>query len=111
MKRPSVLISDPHPASTAALELLRRELAKQERKEWLDFREKFLREHDLVCHYCGKANLKVEIEDMSSAAQRSILATIDHVIPISKGGKRLDPNNCVVACYPCNSKKKDNLWV
>ena len=65
----------------------------------------------LKCHYCGKTGLVKDIEDMSSAAQRSILATIDHVIPISKGGKRFDVSNCVVACYKCNSKKKDNVGV
>ena len=35
--------------------------------------------------------------------------TIDHVIPISKGG-RTDWENCVTSCYQCNSKKSDKLW-
>lgn len=95
----------------ASLELLKKDLAKKEIDEWLRFRSEFLRNHELKCQYCGKKNLVPEIEDMSSARQRSILATIDHIIPISKGGAKFDPNNCVVACYPCNSKKKDNLWV
>ncbi len=30
--------------------------------------------------------------------------TIDHIIPVSKGGKSTW-ENCVAACFPCNSKK------
>lgn len=32
--------------------------------------------------------------------------TIDHVIPLSKGGNWLE-NNIVVACFECNGLKKD----
>jgi len=42
------------------------------------------------CQYCGSNN---EL-------------TIDHVIPVSKGGKS-SFENCVSACKPCNNKKND----
>ena len=45
-----------------------------------------------VCHYCGKtvgaANL-----------------TMDHVIPVARGGKSVR-SNCVPCCKDCNNKKK-----
>jgi 5-methylcytosine-specific restriction endonuclease McrA len=33
-------------------------------------------------------------------------ATIDHVIPVSRGGKS-EYTNCVAACHACNNKKAD----
>src|SRR5262249_30098473 len=40
------------------------------------------------CRYCGgRAN------------------TVDHVVPISAGGPRLDPRNLVAACLPCNVRR------
>lgn len=41
------------------------------------------------CHYCGRDG-----------------ATIDHLLPRSKGG-RSTPTNCVCACYACNQLKAD----
>ena len=45
-----------------------------------------------VCHYCGKnvgaANL-----------------TMDHVVPVSRGGKSTR-GNCVPCCKECNNRKK-----
>ena len=45
-----------------------------------------------VCHYCGR---KVGAEKL----------TMDHVIPVSRGG-RSTRGNCVPCCKDCNSKKK-----
>jgi 5-methylcytosine-specific restriction endonuclease McrA len=48
-----------------------------------------------VCMYCGKhLNAKT--------------ATVDHVLPTSKGGKN-NFLNCVTSCKPCNSWKSDKL--
>lgn len=45
-----------------------------------------------VCHYCGKnvgaANL-----------------TMDHVVPVARGGKSVK-SNCVPCCKECNSSKR-----
>ena len=46
------------------------------------------------CQYCG---VKVAGK----------LATLDHVQPVSKGGKTTW-ENCTTACGPCNSSKSDN---
>ena len=45
-----------------------------------------------VCHYCGK---KVGAEKL----------TLDHVVPVSRGG-RSTRGNCVPCCQDCNAKKK-----
>ncbi len=45
-----------------------------------------------ICHYCGG---KFKPEEM----------TMDHIVPISRGGKSAR-NNIVAACKTCNSKKK-----
>jgi hypothetical protein len=46
------------------------------------------------CQYCG---MRVS----------NSTATIDHVIPVSRGGKT-SWDNCVTACSACNKKKKDH---
>jgi 5-methylcytosine-specific restriction endonuclease McrA len=44
-------------------------------------------------------------EDYSANNKNSNLATIDHVIPLSKGGNKYDESNLVIACKTCNKKK------
>jgi hypothetical protein len=48
------------------------------------------------CYYCGKA----------FGIRRKY--TIDHVIPLVKGGAH-DISNIVLACWPCNRKKRDSI--
>lgn len=57
-------------------------------EDWLEL----VRLHKNRCHYCRKRKL----------------LTIDHVIPLSKGGKHVK-ENIVPACRSCNSKKKDQI--
>ncbi len=45
-----------------------------------------------ICHYCGK---KFDRDEL----------TMDHVIPLSRGGKSTK-KNIVTSCKPCNSEKK-----
>ena len=45
-----------------------------------------------VCHYCGKT---VGAENL----------TMDHVIPVARGGKSVR-SNCVPCCKECNNQKK-----
>jgi 5-methylcytosine-specific restriction enzyme A len=44
------------------------------------------------CHYCENSYSKAEL-------------TMDHILPISRGGKT-SKGNVVVACKACNNKKK-----
>ena len=48
-----------------------------------------------VCHYCGKATPAREL-------------TMDHVVPIARGGKTTK-GNVVPACKECNNMKKQLL--
>jgi len=48
-----------------------------------------------ICHYCGRKTVFREI-------------TMDHVVPLSRGGKSTR-NNLVPACKTCNSRKKSML--
>lgn len=45
-----------------------------------------------VCHYCGKRFPPAEL-------------TMDHLVPIIRGGKTTR-GNCVAACKDCNNRKK-----
>ena len=44
-----------------------------------------------ICHYCEKKYSKKDL-------------TMDHIIPIARGGKSTK-NNIVVSCKTCNTKK------
>lgn len=107
VRRNQVLVEDPSVKSQAALVLLLKRLGREELDKWFEFRLQFLNSHDLVCHYCGKTGLKIEV-DITKKSELKFLATIDHVVPISKGGAQFDPDNYVVACFNCNQKKGDN---
>ena len=63
--------------------------------DWQVIRKKILTRDNMVCYYCQKKMDKAE-------------ATVDHVIPLSKGGERLAPSNLVACCLSCNSRKKNN---
>lgn len=104
----NVLVDNPHPQSLAALVLLTKKLAPRpiSYKFWLKYRKWFLREHvkkhsSIHCFYCNKGPLKKQSDSDDD------LATLDHVHPLSKGGTRFHSSNIVVACYACNSRKKD----
>ncbi|MEZ4600636.1 MAG: HNH endonuclease [Syntrophotaleaceae bacterium] len=50
-----------------------------------------------ICHYCGE---KVDPKEL----------TLDHVVPLVRGG-RSTRGNCVPACKECNNRKKHLLPV
>jgi 5-methylcytosine-specific restriction endonuclease McrA len=47
------------------------------------------------CHYCGRKVAPAKL-------------TMDHVVPLARGGKSVK-NNLVAACKECNNRKKDSL--
>jgi 5-methylcytosine-specific restriction endonuclease McrA len=107
-----VLVEEPHPQSRASLVMLKKHLAMQfdpkdeklQTVKWLVFRDIVLKEvlakeGSLTCHYCKQENLLMESVDLD------FLATLDHVVPVSKGGKVYDRANLVVACHNCNNNK------
>ena len=48
-----------------------------------------------ICHYCGRKFRSAEL-------------TMDHIVPIVRGGKSVK-GNVVPACKECNTKKKYQL--
>jgi 5-methylcytosine-specific restriction endonuclease McrA len=57
----------------------------------------------------SRSNVYLRDNGLCSYCQRHVDrrdSTLDHVIPVSKGGKT-SWENCVTACAPCNSNKSD----
>jgi hypothetical protein len=54
---------------------------------------------DSKCFWCG-----CEIRFDAGPTQESKFATLDHLVPKSKGGK-VEWSNCVMACFKCNNAK------
>lgn len=78
----------------------------------ISFLEEVLeKEGGLVCVYCGKRGLFINYNfgKRITKRMRVKLATVDHVIPTSKGGGQFNKNNMVCACWKCNQKKKDSI--
>ena len=105
------------PQSYAALVLLNDMFRKldvdylneyQIRAKKIGFSREYLTEQneihgDLVCTYCGTPHLIIEMEGMIVPNKRK--ATIDHIVPLSKGVDFFDKRNLTVACGKCNSSK------
>ena len=109
----NVLTKNPPVSALAAGVLLARRLRRNEIKDWLQFREKFLKKKleqygELRCEYCCRGGLSVDVGENPGKERLAVLATIDHVVPLSKGGEEKDEKNLKVACYSCNQRKKDS---
>jgi 5-methylcytosine-specific restriction endonuclease McrA len=63
------------------------------------------RDGDIKCAYCGKGDLAIEYDGMR--VKESKKATIDHIVPVSRGGGRFDASNITPCCGECNGKKGD----
>lgn len=114
-----IVFSDvPHPQSQAGLILLKLQYLKMDIRQrgdndwriWLTFRNRYLRRQrkingSLVCYICGKDKLIANFNSPYSIGGRG--ATVDHRVPLSKGGKKFNEENLEVCCDPCNSGKSD----
>ncbi len=58
-----------------------------------------------ICGICGKP------VDMSLKHGHPMAATIDHIIPIAKGGHPSDIDNLQLAHWSCNRQKSDKLFI
>jgi 5-methylcytosine-specific restriction endonuclease McrA len=71
---------------------------KRERAKARDLRESQWWKRRLakgLCHYCGRSALPREL-------------TMDHIVPVSRGGKTTK-GNVVACCKECNTAKKQLL--
>jgi 5-methylcytosine-specific restriction endonuclease McrA len=109
-KADKVFVEYPHRESRASYLLLRDQLVKVMIDEWEVFRNQIFddyeaQHHTLTCHYCKRSGLVREIQDPCDRSQLKTLATIDHIVALSKGGKKYDRENCRISCSPCNNKR------
>lgn len=65
---------------------------------WQRLRLFVLRRDRYLCQHCLKQDIV------------TIATDVDHIIPLSKGGARLEPDNCQSLCRTCHNRKtaKDN---
>lgn len=107
--------------SLASYVLLKDQLMKQdedyiERGRLIAKRINFSREYllemqrekgSITCTYCGKTDLVIELQEMKVPNDR--LATVDHIVPKSRGGAHYDRRNIAPCCGTCNTKKGNKM--
>jgi 5-methylcytosine-specific restriction endonuclease McrA len=59
----------------------------------------------LICAYCLK---DLDINEKTKNAEK--YPTIDHIIPLYRGGSLTSFDNLVVSCYKCNLEKGNSIW-
>jgi 5-methylcytosine-specific restriction endonuclease McrA len=71
------------------------------------------RDGGMRCHYCSIPlirGFKNNLEAIESLKKNGFgLATVDHIVPLSKGGSN-EPWNMVLACLDCNEAKGDSSY-
>lgn len=80
-------------------------------------RTRIFKRDKCICQYCGKMPIRVEFHRnwQGSIYIRLIdpdtwkCFEVDHVIPVSKGGKS-EESNLKTSCSKCNSKKGNKIW-
>lgn len=92
----------------AASVLLHEVYQQMETKAWHrarnDFLDSELKEKGyLECYYCHRKHLR------RRGGKANERATVDHIIPVSRGGGWTDQANFVVCCDSCNRKKSNHL--
>lgn len=70
------------------------------------YKKHFAKYGKYICSYCKRDDLIVGASIRQSHPQK---ATIDHIIPVSRGGSFIDTNNMVVCCSKCNNDKDNSL--
>lgn len=63
-----------------------------------ELRQQILRRDNWTCQRCGNSIYK----------EPNLLLEVDHIIPISKGGKTI-PSNLQTLCWKCNRSKSDSI--
>ena len=76
-------------------------LGAHRRRYWANRKRVLMSES--VCAICGRP------VDMSLKAPDPMSPTVDHIIPVNKGGHPSDINNLQLAHWICNRMKSDKL--
>lgn len=72
----------------------------EKRHNWLIIH---LESQNGFCVYCGK---RIKIKNSHNSARKLDYASLDHIVPLSKGGAD-NMENTLASCIQCNSEKKD----
>ncbi len=123
-ERHAIRVKRPHVQSMAAGLMLERNLLckmiplrkasnKVRLRTYLTFRNKYLRRQrrkhgSLICVYCKAPYLDPNVHNPHKHNRGK--ATIDHIMPLSKGGAEFDEKNLAVSCSKCNGKKADKIY-
>lgn len=81
---------------------LRRKLTKNGKAKSL--RRTLWLQQNYRCKYCGKETILMNQDEALSLGICNKIATLEHKVPLSKGGSN-KLRNLVVACYECNWKR------
>jgi 5-methylcytosine-specific restriction endonuclease McrA len=76
------------------------------RAQWVKRMSKLYKAHNGCCYYCNSRVLV--FVNVEGTRPKPNSATIDHFIPLSRGG--VDHyDNLVLSCYRCNSSKGNTM--
>jgi len=85
-----------------------RDRARHHGVQYVSFPVREIYERDgYKCQICNKRVFKKARYRKSDGKIHSLSPTIDHIVPMSKGGNH-EPDNCQTACFMCNSRKSDS---
>ncbi len=77
-------------------------------RRWLDARRRVFAASD-VCWICGDAvDMHLPYRDPDSGRVNPRSKSVDHRVPLNRGGPLLDPANLALAHLGCNSGRQDN---
>ena len=79
-------------------------MGQHDKRKIRDLRALLFERQGGLCHYCGVQMRQTRIRGFRSHPHN--LATLEHLVPRSKGGAT-SILNCVVACHLCNSTRAD----
>lgn len=105
---------DPHPKSYAAAVLLREQLFNLDPslhwKEKVGLSRRLVRqaiaaEPELSCMYCGNRVYRRQAQ----GKKKRQWASLEHIVPVSRGGHPSDRANLGISCEPCNNEKADMM--
>jgi hypothetical protein len=109
-----IFTKEPHRQSLANLVILNKHYRNRDvdgQLYWSKIRNKYVHKHrkmkKLNCEYCGKKLKFSGSKRGKQPAQNS--ATIDHIIPLSAGGRKTDASNLCLTCIKCNRMKSNML--
>ncbi|MBR0875017.1 HNH endonuclease [Bradyrhizobium tropiciagri] len=78
-------------------------IARKKRPSMAGLRRRLFELHGGICAYCRR---KTEMPSMLPGKHHDLIATVEHIIPLCRGGP-MKGDNVTLACAACNSLKAD----